>query len=139
MTIFDAPSRESCVARRERTNTPLQALVLMNEQQYFGAAIHLADTLLVQSDLSDDQRISVAWETVTSREPDEFSQATLASALQQFRDVYSRDKAAAKEMLTVNNASPVVSGSETVSFVERAALAMVIHSILNLDVTRNRE
>ena len=45
MTIFDAPTRESCIARRERTNTPLQALVLMNEEQYFKAARHFAREL----------------------------------------------------------------------------------------------
>ncbi len=46
MTIFDAPTRESCTSRRERTNTPVQALLMMNESQYFQAARHLAMTLL---------------------------------------------------------------------------------------------
>ncbi|MHC4997004.1 MAG: PSD1 and planctomycete cytochrome C domain-containing protein, partial [Planctomycetota bacterium] len=48
MTILNAPSREFCVARRERTNTPLQALLLMNEQEYFNAAKQTAKTLLEQ-------------------------------------------------------------------------------------------
>jgi hypothetical protein len=46
MTIFDAPSRDACIARRERTNTPLQALLLMNEPEYFKAAAHKAKTLM---------------------------------------------------------------------------------------------
>ena len=59
MTIFDAPTRESCIARRERTNTPLQALVLMNESQYFSAAIHRAKQLLNDSE-DDDSPASQA-------------------------------------------------------------------------------
>ncbi len=62
MTIFDAPTRESCIARRERTNTPLQALVLMNEEQYFKAARCFARELLENADLSDEQR-SQHWPT----------------------------------------------------------------------------
>ncbi len=57
MTIFDAPTRESCIARRERTNTPLQALLLMNEEQHFAAAMHYAKSLLKRSELTDDERI----------------------------------------------------------------------------------
>jgi hypothetical protein len=54
MTIFDAPTREACIARRERTNTPLQALMLMNEPQFFSAATHCAQGLLEHSNLNDD-------------------------------------------------------------------------------------
>ena len=81
MTIFDAPTRESCVARRERTNTPLQALVLMNERQYFHAAGNAARTLLAANDLSEAARLSRAYESVTSHLPDTEELASLQNGL----------------------------------------------------------
>ena len=68
MTILNAPTRESCVARRERTNTPLQALLLMNEQEYLKAARHLAQSVLKAE---PNERIAIAFETITSRLPDD--------------------------------------------------------------------
>jgi len=70
MTTFDAPSRESCTARRERTNTPLQALLLMNETQYIQAANRLAKRALEAPNLSSiPQRVDWLFETVTARLP----------------------------------------------------------------------
>jgi len=70
MTTFDAPSRESCTARRERTNTPLQALLLMNETQYVQAANRLAKRALEAPNLSSiPQRVDWLFETVTARLP----------------------------------------------------------------------
>ncbi len=99
MTIFDAPTRESCIARRERTNTPLQALVLMNEQQYFFAAMNLARSLLEQSELSDAQRIRQAYETITSQVPSEATLTTLSEAWQEFRMVYAGDRESVEKMI----------------------------------------
>ena len=62
MSTFDAPSRESCTARRERTNTPLQALLLMNEQQYLQASKHLAARVFSDcehNDPTDKDRMAV--------------------------------------------------------------------------------
>ena len=58
MTIFNAPSREFCIARRERTNTPLQALLLMNEQEYLKASRHLAHQTIAQTARSQPCRSS---------------------------------------------------------------------------------
>ena len=68
MTVFNAPNRETCTARRERTNTPLQALVLMNEQQFFAASKELA-RLATQADGTPEIRINWMFETLTARLP----------------------------------------------------------------------
>ncbi|APZ93484.1 PSD1 and planctomycete cytochrome C domain-containing protein [Fuerstiella marisgermanici] len=139
MTIFDAPTREACTARRERTNTPLQALVLMNEQQYFQAAMTLADSLLKQSALDDQQRVAAAYERITSRQPDTATVATLTDALQQFRMVYEENADAANKMFAAAESNQLKLASEPNNKSELAALTMIVHSLLNLDVTKTRE
>lgn len=84
MTIFNAPSREVCVSRRERTNTPLQALVLMNEPQFFEAAKSLAKQCLQKKgDVAD--KISWLYEKVTCNLPDENEMQWLLEAYQGFK------------------------------------------------------
>lgn len=136
MTIFDAPTRESCVARRERTNTPLQALVLMNEQQFFGAAIHFAEMLVEQVELTDTERTSLAYETVTAHVPGPSTVEILTASLDDFRRLYRADPGAAAEMIA---SSSSVAGEPVTDQVELAAWAMLAHSLLNLDAVRNRE
>ena len=132
MTIFDAPTRESCIARRERTNTPLQALLLMNEEQYFAAARHWAESLLVDRELSDQQRIVEAYEMATAQLPDPHTLEQLQQGLIAFRDLYRSDIAATQAML-----GTAADDSEQPS--ELAAWTMFVHSLLNLDITRTRE
>jgi hypothetical protein len=144
MSIFDAPSRESCIARRERTNTPLQALMLMNEEQMFAAARQLAQTLLAEPKSADAMRLQVLYETVTARPPAEHILQQLQSALDQFRQLYAKDSDSVKAMLASGADSPTqpdTSSSEPVKLPpeELAAWTMVAHSILNLDLTKTRE
>ena len=70
MTILNAPTREYCTARRERTNTPLQALLLLNESEYMKASRHLAQKALAMKSKNSDQKLQFLWETVTSRAAD---------------------------------------------------------------------
>ena len=67
MTILNAPIRDACVSRRERTNTPSQALLLLNESEYMKAARNLAMTVLVPKEAKPSLRIAFAYETITSR------------------------------------------------------------------------
>ena len=90
MSTFDAPSRESCTARRERTNTPLQALLLMNETQYVLAAHHLAKRALSASEpRSESDRIDWLYETVTARKPTTRDREEIASLLHDLRVYYA--------------------------------------------------
>src|SRR5262245_5890274 len=134
MSIFDAPTRESCTSRRERTNTPVQALLMMNENQYFEAARHLAEDLLAARDQSDDQRLRVAYESITSRLPDAAELADLRTGLDSFRSVYMDDAAAAQAL-----ASNLTQQASDAQRIELAAYTMVINSLFNLDVAKTRE
>lgn len=133
MTIFDAPTRESCTARRERTNTPLQALVLMNEGQYFLAARHLARQLLTDKSVSDQERLSEAYELVTSRLPDQTELDMLCGGLSEFRSLF-RENAAEASAMTSDLAD--ITDEQRV---EVAAHTMLVNTLLNLDITKTRE
>jgi len=133
MTIFDAPSREACTARRERTNTPLQALVLMNEPQYFKAAQHFANRVLEHGGVDTAGRIRFAWETITSRVPDDDELKSLVTALDQFRRIYEADPDAAQAM----TAEFAEAADE--QRVELAAYTMLVNSLFNLDITKTRD
>jgi hypothetical protein len=131
MTIFDAPSRESCIARRERTNTPLQALLLMNEEQCFAAAKHFASQLLEQDGIDDDRRLARAYETVTSHAMSDATRDQLRAALGEFRALYTSDAEAAQAM--------IAGVDEPGKRAELAAWTMIVHSLFNLDATKTRE
>jgi hypothetical protein len=137
MTIFDAPTRESCIARRERTNTPLQALLMMNEKQHFAGAIHYARSLLGRSELTDDQRIELAYQTITSQLPGDETLGQLRAARQGFLDLYTNDPDAAKAMFS-GSADPAIA-TIAEQQVELASWTMLVHSLLNLDTTKTRE
>ncbi len=133
MTIFDAPTRESCISRRERTNTPVQALLMMNESQYFEAARHFAQQLLRTSNQSDADRLRIAFETVTAQLPDADEQADLRSGLESFRSIYRDDLDAARGMT-----SDLTLASDA-QRIELAAFTMVVNSLINLDAAKTRE
>ncbi|MCD0462398.1 PSD1 and planctomycete cytochrome C domain-containing protein [Roseiconus lacunae] len=134
MSTFDAPSRESCIARRERTNTPLQALVLMNENQYLKAAKHLAQrTFRTQREADDASRLTWMFETVTARPPSDHEAKELMSLLSNLRSYYREDVDAASELLSVVDETLL---DETTAD-EQAAWMMVASTLLNLDETVN--
>jgi hypothetical protein len=123
MSTLDAPSREACCIRRERTNTPLQALLLMNEQQYVEAARGFADRAITAGGPAPKDRLIWMFRTATDREPDALELAELVSAYRDFRAKYAADPDAAKKLVGDRN-----SGTP-----ERAAYTMVANLILNLD------
>jgi hypothetical protein len=127
LDIFNAPSREVCVVRRDRTNTPLQALVTLNDPQFVEAARVLADEALAHS--SDDAvRLDFVVRRILSRplEPDEQS-----LALATFADLaaaYRADPAAARSLVAVGESKPVAADVPTL-----AAWTMLVNELMNLD------
>jgi hypothetical protein len=133
MTIFDAPTRESCTSRRERTNTPVQALLTMNESQYFEASRHFAQQLLSPSDQGDEERLRLAFESVTSHLPTAAEQVDLRNGLDGFRSIYRANVEAARELTSG------LALADDAQRVEMAAYTMIVNSLFNLDTAKTRE
>jgi hypothetical protein len=135
MNTFDAPSRESCIVRRERTNTPLQALLLLNDPQYVEAARGLAERTMQQGGDSVEQRARFLFHTATCRQPQVDELADLVEAYQQEFEHFRADAKAAEELI----ASGSLPADEKLDRPELAAWTMAANVVLNLDevVTRN--
>jgi hypothetical protein len=129
MATLDAPSREACQVRRERTNTPLQALLLMNEPQFIEAARSLAERTLREGGSSVDDRLTFIYRLVIARSPNETEIAELRSALKDLTAHYSRDPNAAKQLLARGETAPA--GRDQPALV--AAWTMIANVVLNLD------
>jgi hypothetical protein len=130
MLTFDAPSREACSVRRARTNTPLQALLLLNDVQFFECARGLATRILAEGG-NDTQRLTRGFRIVTSRRPNALELAILARTLNQHRADYRKNPAAAKKLLAIGEA-PQDSGLDVS---EHAAWTVLSNLLLNLDET----
>jgi hypothetical protein len=131
LSTFDAPDREVCTVRRARTNTPLQALVLLNDPTYIESSRKLAERILAESGPTPEERITFAFRLATARPP-------TASELQILRQAYNRQSAKyhnnpdlAEKLLKVGE-SPV---NPNLDKPELAAWSMISSIILNLDET----
>jgi hypothetical protein len=129
MTTFDAPSRESCQVRRERTNTPLQALLMMNEPQFIEAARSLAERTLREGGAAREDRLSYMFRLVTARNPDARDLNELSSALEDLTRHYTKEQETAKKLIATGATKPDPRLSPT----ELAAWTMIGNVILNLD------
>lgn len=134
MSNFDAPNREQFCTRRERSNTPLQALQLMNDVQHFEAARGLAQRLLVEGGTTPDERIAHAYLTVLARSPQVEEVAVIKEALLEFLARYAADPPAAEQAIHFGESPP----PPGVPAVELAAYTLLANLILNLDETINR-
>ncbi len=135
LMAFDAPSRETCVARRSRTNTPLQALVLMNDVQYVEAARNLAARMIREGGSSIDTRISLGFRLTTARTPNEKELSVLVSAYNDHLVHYQQNAAEATNLLKIGE-SPQAEGLNPS---EHAAMTMVANLLLNLDEVITKE
>jgi mono/diheme cytochrome c family protein len=134
MTAFDAPSRESCTVRRERTNTPLQALLLLNETQYVEASRALAQRALKEGGPRAEDRLAYLFRLATARRPDAEELAELTSAYRDHLEGYRKDAEAARKLITVGESKP----DAKLDAAELAALTMVANLVLNLDEVINK-
>ncbi|MFM7072422.1 MAG: DUF1553 domain-containing protein [Planctomycetota bacterium] len=134
LIAFDAPTRESCVVRRSRTNTPLQALVSMNDPQFVEAARALAQRAMKDGGDSAPSRIVHAYRLATGVRPTEFALKLLLEGHAKELEVFRAQPDRAKKLLAVGESKR----DETLDPAEHAALATVCGLILNLDATLTR-
>ena len=134
LLAFDAPSREECTAERARSNTPQQALVLLNDPTYVEAARVLAEKV-VSAGKSEAERLTFAYRQVLGRTPRSAESAVLLPLLERHRQQYANDRAAAESLLSVGLA-PI---GKNVDRVELAAWTSLTRVLLNLHETITRE
>jgi hypothetical protein len=134
MTLFDAPSREACIARRERTNTPLQALFLMNEPQCFEAARHFAQKAIKESGGSPEERAAWMLRRATLRAPSSPDVADLVRVYAAQKETYAKDPEAAKKAVSFGDLPP----DPSIEAPELAAWTIVANVVLNLDEFLNK-
>ena len=134
MSNFDAPNREQVCTVRERSNTPLQALQLMNDVQHFEAARALAERMLAEVGKPNDERITYLYRTVLSRRPTAEETQLVAAAFAKQLEFFQADVDGAKKAIQVGESQP----KHIAEAAETAAWAMIANLILNLDETINR-
>jgi len=130
MMLFDAPTREYCVVRRPRTNTPLQALALMNDPQIVEASRAFAQRMMIESK-DAESRVAFGFRLATSRKISKDESKVLLDVLKQQLADYQQNKDAAEKLLSIGafKAKPELDRAEL------AAWTMVANTLLNLDET----
>ena len=135
MMAFDVPTREKCVIQRQRTNTPLQALVTLNDPQFVEAARCFAERLLETKCANDSERINHAFEMATGRPATEMRRELLLELLRLERQRYQQHADDARALLKVGEAAR----NPALEPAEHAAWTIIASTILNLDETLNKE
>src|SRR5262249_45570534 len=135
LVAFDAPSREECVVERARSNTPQQALVLLNDPEYVEAARVLAERIIRQGGKGTEARLPFAFRQVLQRPPQPNELKLLSALVGQHLEQYRKDKAGAADLMKVGD-WPV---PKDLDVSELAAWTSVARVLLNLHetITRN--
>lgn len=128
MLSFDAPMRESCSVRRSRTNTPLQALVTLNEPAFLEASRALAQRV-IDEESGDDRRLERAFMLTVGREPSAKERSLLTEALARYRVRFLAKPSDAEEMLKVGDSKR----ASRIPAPEHAAWMLICSTLMNTD------
>ncbi|MBS1812605.1 MAG: DUF1549 domain-containing protein [Acidobacteria bacterium] len=135
MNVFDATAREFCSVRETRTNSPLQALNLMNDVTYIEAARMLAQRVMLEAGTSADERLAFAFRALTSRWPDQLERQTLLGNFNAQQAYFRANPAEAEKLLLIGEKR----NDAKLNPVELAAYATTVSLILNLDEVITRQ
>ena len=128
LKAFDAPSREECTAQRSRSNTPLQALTLLNDPTFVEASCAFATRILTEAGPDRDGRIEWAYRTATSREPDPVIVGILRDLLTNHFKFYRENPSHAEKLVKASSSEL----PEGINDLELAAWTSVARVVLNL-------
>ncbi|MSU76558.1 MAG: DUF1553 domain-containing protein [Gemmataceae bacterium] len=134
MDILNAPNRETCTVRRDRTNTPLQALVTLNDVQFVEAARHLAQTALKDGGKTDDERIDFIAKRLLARSFREVELKIVRGSLSDLAAHYQKRPDDARKLITVGESQP----DATLNAPTLAAWTMLVNQLMNLDEVLNK-
>jgi len=135
MINFDSPTREGCVVRETRTNTPLQALNLMNDVTFVEAARKFAERMIREGGASVDDRVAYAWRVALARAPSAKEASAARLTYDRFVKKFDADPKAAERSLNAGASER----DKSLNITELAAYTMVASLILNLDETVTKE
>ena len=135
MKLFDAPAREECTAERTRSNTPLAALLMLNDPSYIEAARVFAERILKSEATDDAQRVKLIFESALSRLPREEETEVLVKLIESQRQRFAANPEAAKSLTAVGERAL----DADLNFVEVAALLSATRTVFNMHefITRN--
>jgi len=131
MTTFDAPSREQYCLRRERSDTPLQALELMNDVQQFEAARALGERMMSEGGVTPEDRIGYGFRLVEARKPLEKEREVLKDTYEKQLAKYAANPETAKQVISYGESKPKADLNPS----ELAAYTLVANVLLNMDET----
>ncbi|MBX2851935.1 MAG: PSD1 and planctomycete cytochrome C domain-containing protein [Phycisphaeraceae bacterium] len=131
---FDAPNRESCVVRRERTNTAMQALIALNEPQYVESARRLGERVMLEAEGGLDQQIAWLLSRTLMREPTDKELAILVAGYEEQIAFYRADLEAAKALIATGTSKP----DDKLDPAALAAWTMTASTVINLDEFINK-
>jgi hypothetical protein len=134
MDIFNAPTRENCTVRRERTNTPLQALVTLNDPQFVEASRQLAQRAILSAGSDADRRLDFLSLNVVSRPFETREREIVKKEVRDLLAYYDAHPADAAKLLTVGESKRNL----TIPAAEFAAWTMAASDVLNLDEALNK-
>ena len=131
MTAFDVPSREVCIVKRENTNTPLQALILLNDTQFVEASKILAERMQKEGGDSIEQQISYGFRLAVSRAPKKQESEILRNLYERQSERFKANPKEASAFLAIGEKAV----DKKLNNDKTAALAIVANTILNHDET----
>jgi hypothetical protein len=129
MMNFDAPDRYICIVNRQKTATPLQSLVLMNDPQYVEASRLLAERMIKEGGHTPEERITFAFKALTSRQPKGEELALLKQLYEEELSDFQKQPKRASQLLSVGDFKRDV----TLDVTEAAACTIIASSIMNFD------